>query len=304
MAVHFHQLTIKEVYKETPECVIISFDIPEALIDLFKFTHGQNITLKKNIEGEDIRRSYSICTAPFENRLSVAVKKMASGKFSYYANEQLKAGDTLDVLPPTGTFNKPLVVSNKKNYLAIAAGSGITPIISIIKSTLYNEPQSLFTLIYGNQRRGSIIFFEALSGLKNKYVERFNFINILSREKTASPLNFGRINEEKLKKLEKVVDFKTMDETFICGPKEMLFCVKDYLENLGVDKNRIHFELFTPPGFDIETIRELPTIENKERKSKVTIQLDGRSFSFDLAFSSESILDAALKQGADLPLHA
>ncbi len=301
MAVHFHPLTIKKVYKETPDCVIITFDIPGALKDLFQYAHGQNVTLKKNIDGEEIRRSYSICSAPFENRLSVAVKKAATGKFSTYANAHFKKGDIIDVLPPTGSFNTPLKTDNKKNYLAFAAGSGITPIISIIKTTLTTEPASSFTLVFGNRSRGSIIFFEELAGLKNNYVERFNFINILSREKTEAAINFGRINSKKLVELQKLVDFKSMDETFICGPEEMLFAVKEFLEKEGVDQKKIHFELFTTPDSKIAgPAHSIPT-ENTGPKSKITIQLDGRSFDFDLAFNSESILDAALNQGADLP---
>jgi ring-1,2-phenylacetyl-CoA epoxidase subunit PaaE len=301
MAVHFHSLKVKKVQKETSDCIIITFDIPESLKDFFQFTQGQNVTLKKNMDGEDVRRTYSICSAPFENELSVAVKKVAGGKFSTYANTLLHQGEILEVLPPTGRFNTTLSETNKKNYCAFAAGSGITPIISIIKSTLVAEPGSSFTLVYGNRSRGSILFFEALAGLKNKYVGRFNLINILSREKTEVTLNFGRINQEKLFQLQKLVDYKSMDEFFICGPAEMLFSVKDFLLNIGTEPKKIHFELFTTPGSPRSNIKQSIITENIGTKSKITIQLDGRSFEFDLAFNSESILDAALKQGADLP---
>jgi len=301
MAVHFHPLQVKKVQKDTSECVIITFDIPESLKDLFQFTPGQNVTLKKTIDGEEIRRSYSICTAPFENRLSIAVKKVEGGKFSTYANTHLHEGELLEVLPPTGRFNTPLSVINKKNYCAFVAGSGITPIISIIKSTLVTERESSFTLVYGNRSRGSIMFFEELAGLKNKYVGRFNLINILSGEKTEAAVNFGRINGEKLTDLQKLVDYKTMDEIFICGPTAMLFSVKDFLLKTGIDQNKIHFELFTTPGSNRIIEKQQITAENIGEKSKITIQLDGRSFEFDLAYHSESILDAALKQGADLP---
>ncbi|MEP7144614.1 MAG: 1,2-phenylacetyl-CoA epoxidase subunit PaaE [Ferruginibacter sp.] len=301
MAVHFHSLTVKKVYKETPDCVIITFDIPESLKELFQYVHGQSVTLKKNIDGEQIRRSYSICSAPFENKLSVAVKRAGKGKFSTYVNAHLQKGDLVDVLPPTGRFNTALKTANKKSYLAFAAGSGITPIISIIKTTLATEPASAFTLVYGNRNRGSIIFFEELEGLKNKYVARFNFINILSREKTGASINSGRINSEKLRELQKLVDYKSMDEVFICGPYEMLFLVKEFLEQQGVDQKKIHFELFTTlgsgPSKNVQSHRPV----NAGAKSKITIQSDGRSIDFDLAFNSGSILDAALKQGADLP---
>jgi ring-1,2-phenylacetyl-CoA epoxidase subunit PaaE len=301
MAVHFHPLTVKKVHKETPDCVIITFDIPESLKDLFQYAHGQNVTLKKNINGKEIRRSYSICSAPFENRLSIAVKKVATGMFSTYANDHLQKGDIIDVLPPTGRFNTELKTGNKKNYLAFAAGSGITPVISIIKTTLETERESSYTLVYGNRGRGSIIFFEELEGLKNKYVERFNFINILSREKTESPVNSGRINAEKLAELEKLVDYKSVDEAFICGPEEMVFVVKEFLEKVEIDPKKIHFELFTTLNSGKAKTRQSAPAENAGIKSKITIQSDGRSFDFDLAFYGESILDAALKQGADLP---
>ena len=165
MAIHFHPLSIKEIKKLTADCVSISFTIPDELKQEFAFVHGQNITLKKMIDGEEARRSYSICTAPFENELAVAVKKVECGKFSTYANEQLQKGDTIEVLPPTGKFNTALNPVNKKNYVAFAAGSGITPIISIIKTTLQTEPESNFTLVFSNRSRASIIFFERSSVL-------------------------------------------------------------------------------------------------------------------------------------------
>ncbi|MBK8519505.1 MAG: phenylacetate-CoA oxygenase/reductase subunit PaaK [Chitinophagaceae bacterium] len=302
MAVHFHKLTVREVKNETPECVSIAFTVPGDLQAEFLFEHGQNITIKKEIDGEEIRRSYSICSAPFENELRVAVKKVAGGKFSTYANSLLKAGDTLDVLPPTGKFNTKLNTQNSKQYVAFAAGSGITPVISIIKTTLQTEPASRFTLVFGNRGRHAIIFFEELEALKNKYLNRFNFINILSREKTDAPISFGRIDINKLTELNKLIDYKSADDFFICGPEEMIFCVKDFLEQMNIDHKKIHFELFTTPGQKKAGggSREAG-VENKGPKSKITVKLDGRSFDFDLGFNSENILDAALKQGADLP---
>ena len=301
MAVHFHKLKVKEIREETPDCVSIAFTIPEHLKNDFLFNQGQNITIKKEIDGEEIRRSYSICTAPFENELRVAVKKVDGGKFSNFANAVLKAGDELDILPPTGKFNTQLKSENVKQYLAFAAGSGITPVISIIKTTLQTEPASSFTLVFGNRGRSTIIFFEELEGLKNKYLNRFNFINILSREKTDAPINFGRINIEKLIELQKLIDYKIIDEFFICGPEEMIFCVKDFLEQLDIDKKKIHFELFTTPGQKKMTVDRKQMTENTGPKSKITVKLDGRSFDFELGFDNDSILDAALKQGADLP---
>ncbi len=300
MAVHFHTLQVKEVRRETPDCVSIAFDIPEEILQQFAFEAGQNITIKKVIDGEEVRRSYSICSAPFENELRVAVKKVEGGKFSGFANDFLKPGDTLDILPPTGKFNTKLDAKNSKQYLAFAAGSGITPVISIIKTTLQTEPASSFTLVFGNRGRHSIIFFEELEALKNKYLQRFNFINILSREKTEAPVNSGRINTEKLTQLDKLIDYKNTDELFICGPEEMIFSVKNFLENAGIDKKKIHFELFTTPG-QKNIVARKATTESAGPSSKITVILDGRSFDFTLGFDSDSILDAALQQGADLP---
>jgi ring-1,2-phenylacetyl-CoA epoxidase subunit PaaE len=302
MSIHFHRLTIKEVRRETPDCVSIAFDIPAGILSSFAFTQGQNVTIRHQHQGEEVRRSYSICAAPHENELRVAVKKVSGGLFSSHANEQLKPGDELEVMPPTGKFFTPLHAANRKNYLAFAAGSGITPVISIIKTTLQAEPGSSFTLLYGNRSRSSIIFFEELEALKNIYMDRFNLIHILSRERTDAPINFGRIGAEKCAVLAgRLIDFSLMDEIFICGPEEMIFEVRDWLEQQGIEKRKIHFELFTTPGQKKSGAVSRESGVNTGPKSKITVKADGRSFDFDLAFDSESILDAAIQQGADLP---
>jgi ring-1,2-phenylacetyl-CoA epoxidase subunit PaaE len=302
MAVHFHKLTVKNIRHETADCVSIAFDIPNVLAKDFSFDQGQSITLKTIINSEEIRRTYSICSAPFENELRIAVKKADGGSFSTYINDNLKKGDELEVLPPTGNFNTNLYKKNKKNYIAFAAGSGITPVISIIKTTLQTEPLSSFTLIYGSRNRSAIIFFEELQGLKDKYIQRFNLINILSREKTENPINSGRIDAEKLKVLEKNIDYKSFDEAFICGPIEMIFVVKEFLDQEGIAKEKIHFELFTVPGQKQSTVKKPLVInENIDEQSDISVKVDGRSFNFRLLFNSINILDAALQQGADLP---
>jgi ring-1,2-phenylacetyl-CoA epoxidase subunit PaaE len=301
MAVHFHKLKVKQVKRETEDCVSIVFDVPDTLKKEFLFEQGQNITIKKTVEGEELRRSYSICSAPFENELRVAVKRVEGGKFSSFAADALLAGDELEVLPPTGKFNTRLQAENRKQYLAFAAGSGITPVLSIIKTTLQTEAGSSFTLVYGNRSRNSIIFFEELEGLKNKYLQRFNFINVLSRERTDAPINFGRINAAKLAELSRLVDYKNMDDFFICGPEEMIFCVKEFLEASGVEPKKIHFELFTTPGQKQAASYKPQVTSDTGPKSRISVKLDGRSFDFDLGFDNDNILDAALKQGADLP---
>lgn len=305
MATHFHQLTIADIRKETPDCVSISFKIPDALQSTYLFKQGQNLTLRTIMNGEEVRRSYSICSSPGDNELRVAIKKAPFGKFSVWANNLLKPGDVLEVLPPTGAFYTELDPAHKKKYLAIAAGSGITPILSIIKTTLDKEPASSFTLVYGNQNRTSIIFKEQLEALKNKYLSRLAIHFILSREQTEAAIYSGRINEDKLSQLsQKLINIQAMDDIFICGPEQMIFTVMNWLQQTGIDKKKIHFELFTTPGQKMEVGNQKFEIRKDEgpvHKSKVTVKLDGISFDFDLPFDGETVLEAALKQGADLP---
>ena len=301
MSLHFHRLTVKEVKKETPECVSVLFDVPETLQNDFQFSQGQSLTLRTTINGEEIRRNYSICSSPLENKLKVAIKKVEGGVFSSFANEQLKKGDVLDVMPPVGKFNTPLHPENKKNYLAFAAGSGITPVISLIKTTLATEKRSRFTLVFGNRNRGSIIFFEELEALKNQYMERFSLVHILSRERMDTDLNFGRISQEKLEELDRLEGFTGTDEFFICGPSEMIFTVKAFLEKKGIAGKQIHLELFNSSKSPQTTV-DRPQTGTTGAVSAVNVKVDGRSFEVAIPLNSnQTILDAALQQGADLP---
>ncbi len=303
MAVHFHPLRIKDIKQETAECVSVHFEVPDNLMEEFLFKEGQNITIRSTIGGEEVRRSYSLCTAPHEKEIKVAIKKVEGGLFSAFANERLKKGDVLDILPPVGKFNAKLKDGQAGNYLAIAAGSGITPVISIIKHTLQSQANSSFTLLYGNKSRNSIIFFEELEALKNKYIQRFNFINILSREKTDSDINYGRIDAGKLEALQVLISYHSFDSIYICGPESMIFGARDFFEELGIDKSKIHFELFTTPGQTNIKNHQPVAVEETEQgpRSAITVKLDGRSFNFSLGHHGEAILDAALRQGADLP---
>ena len=302
MSIHFHKLVVKEVRRETPECVSVLFDLTQKLKKDFAFKQGQSLTMRTFLNDEEVRRTYSICSSPLDNELRVAIKKQESGLFSGFANEQLKKGDVLEVMPPVGKFYTHLDPQQKKDYVAFAAGSGITPVISIIKTTLRAEPKSQFTLVYGNRNKNSIIFKEELEGLKDKFIDRFRIIHILSRERTDAPINSGRIDSNKLSDLNKLIDYKNTDEFFICGPEEMIFGTRDFLE-VAIERSKIHFELFTTPG-------ENPKSKIRNQKSKITtegptstisVKLDGITFDFDLGFHAEPILDAALKQGADLP---
>ena len=271
----------------------------------FRFKQGQNLTVRINKGGEEIRRSYSICSSPLEKELRIAVKRVEGGRFSMHAMS-LKRGDTLEVLAPTGTFYTELNPANRKNYLAFGAGSGITPLLSIIKTTLATEPESRFTLLYGNRTRSSIIFREELETLKNRYMDRFNVFHLLSREETEAPLSAGRIDGAKCRALTgKLIDIKNVAEFFICGPEEMIFTVKAFLEEQGVPKERIHFELFTTPGQkaggEAVSTAESGAIAGEELTSEVTVMIDGQHFNFTLPYHDQSILDAALYNGADVP---
>ena len=303
MSLHFHPLKVKEVKKETEQCVSVLFEIPAEKAGAFNYNQGQSLTMRIFLNGEEVRRTYSICSSPLDNEWRVAIKKQESGLFSTFANEKLKPGDTLEVMEPVGKFYSELNPANKKHYLAFAAGSGITPVISIIKTTLRTEPQSSFTLVYGNRSRSSIIFFEELEGLKNKYMDRFGIIHILSRERTETHLNTGRIDTEKLKEFSKLIDYKLMDEIFICGPEEMIFCVRDFLLQKQINEKKIHFELFTTADQKQKVKIKSQKPETKPgTSSKITIKLDGVTFDVKIPLNSDTaILDAALQQGADLP---
>lgn len=297
----FHPLTIKELRRETPECVSILFDVPENLKQEYTFEPGQNITIKVKIGDEEVRRSYSICSSPHENELRVAVKHLEGGLFSSHANSILKPGDVVQVLPPTGKFTSRHDRPGAKNYLAFAAGSGITPVISIIKSVFKTEPNSHFTLVYGNRTRGSIIFREQLDAIKNKNMDRFAVHHILSREQADAEVYHGRIDKEKCEILSNyLVDVKSMDHIFLCGPEEMIFTTRDWLLEKGIEKEKIHFELFTVPGEQAK-IKSVQTTSYAGETSAITVKIDGISVAFSLPYEGVSILDEALQHGADLP---
>jgi len=301
--IHFHLLEVQGIKTETEDCVSITFLVPQELSDVFHFKQGQYLTVRKFLNGEELRRNYSICASPFDGELKVAVRKVEGGLFSTYANSELKKGDRLEVMPPVGKFHTELDPSNKKNYVAFAAGSGITPMLSIIKTTLLTEPQSSFTLVYGNRTRSGIIFKEDLEALKDKFIDRFRIYHVLSREKSDTEINYGRIDRAKCDLLfDKVIHLKGCDEFFLCGPEEMIFSVRDYLLENGIDSKYIHFELFTIPGQNQSTVKlQSSAVSDAGPQSKVTVRLDGLMFDFDLGYEGQSVLDAALKQGADLP---
>lgn len=300
----FNELKVKDIRQETDDCVSIAFEVPESLKKDYLFTQGQYLTVKRQINGEEIRRSYSICSSPLDNDLRVAVKKVPGGRFSTFANEQLQVGDELAVMTPMGRFFTELNPANEHSYVAFAAGSGITPVMSIMKTVLQREPKSDFTLFYGNRATDSIIFREQIEALKNTFMGRLSVHHILSREQQDSELFYGRIDGEKCGVFcEKFFDPQAVDAFFLCGPYQMIEEVKKQLLERGVDKKNIHFELFTsegaPPPQATRKKKEEKELEDVE--AMVTITLDGSSLEFPLSSKGETILDAALKAGADLP---
>jgi ring-1,2-phenylacetyl-CoA epoxidase subunit PaaE len=283
----FHTLTIREVRPETRDTVSVAFTVPAELRDSFHYTQGQHLVMRTQIDGEEVRRSYSICSAVSEDDLRVAIKRVDGGLFSNFANDQLKAGATLEVMPPAGHFSIPLDPARAGNYLAVAAGSGITPIMSIVKTTLETEPDSRFTLIYGNRSSASTIFREQLEDLKNQYLDRLNLIFVFSREQQDIDLYNGRI-----------------DAAFICGPVEMTECVRDALRRHDLINERIHFELFTagnPSEAAEKRAARQAAAKTGGAVSHVTVTSDGRSMSFDLARNTQSLLDAGNAHGMELP---
>lgn len=298
----FHNIKIADIYKETKDCSVLSFEIPQELQQEFQYKPGQHLTLKATIEGEDVRRSYSLCSSPLENIWKVAVKKISGGLFSTYVNETLKSGDILEIMPPSGKFNVEIDTQKAKNYIAFAAGSGITPILSIIKTHLKSEPNSTFKLFYLNRSVKSIIFKEEIEQLKNVYFNRFEIFHFLTKEQRPSELFNGRFTKEKIQVLtEKIIDIPATDDCFICGPEDMIFLLRDELTAAGLDKDKIHYELFTSGISEEDKKRIQRIVENKVNGTDITIIDGGKEFHFVMDEAFDNILDGALAAGADLP---
>ena len=300
--VKFYPIQIADIQKETKDCSVVTFDIPNDLKEEFKFNQGQHLTLKTIINGEEVRRSYSLCSSPLEDKWQVAVKKINGGLFSTFINSELKKGDTLEIMPPSGHFFKPVDTTKAKNYIVFAAGSGITPILSIIKTHLAAEPNATFKLFYLNRTVKSIIFKEQIEQLKNVYFNRLEIFHFLTKEHRSVELFNGRFTKEKLQLMaKKLFDPKEIDECFICGPEDMIFLLRDELVALGLDKEKIHYELFVT-GISEEDKKRAATIaEKKVEGTEVTIIDGGKEFHFIMESDYDNILDGAIAAGADLP---
>lgn len=297
----FYPLSVAQVRKETRDTIAVTFAVPPELQESFTFQQGQHLTLRTHINGEDVRRSYSICSAVQDGALRVAIKRTPGGLFSTWANETLQAGATLDVMPPMGHFNVPLDAGNRKHYLAFAAGSGITPILSIIKTTLLSEPHSRFTLYYGNRASSSVIFKEELTDLKDVFMERLTLAYVMSREQQDLELFNGRITKEKCAQfLRHWTPIEDVDVAFICGPEDMMLGVSEALQEAGMPKANIKVELFAAsiPKHQHKPRALDPAAERHE--TEVTVIMDGNHTSFTMDQDKESLLDAGLRAGIDM----
>ena len=298
----FHSIKIADIYKETKDCSVLSFEIPQELKQEFQYKQGQHLTLRSIINGQDTRRSYSLCSSPIENTWKIAVKKINGGLFSTYVNDTLKKGDAIEVMAPNGEFNVAINTDKPKNYIVFAAGSGITPILSIIKTHLISEPKSTFKLFYLNRTVKSIIFKEEIEQLKNTYFDRFEIFHFLTKEHRSIELLNGRFTQEKLQILTKnIIDIPSTDECFICGPEQMIFLIRDELVAAGLDKSKIHYELFTSGITEEDKARMAKIVEKKVEGTDVTIIDGGKEFHFVMDDDFDNILDGALAAGADLP---
>ena len=290
----FLKLIIKEVKRETAEAVSILFNVPEELKPDYKFVAGQYINLKLTLDNQEIRRAYSICSAPDSGELRIAVKAVKNGLFSQFANTKLKAGDVLEVGQPEGKFTFEPDAEKQKNYAAFVAGSGITPVLSIIKSVLKNEPKSSFVLVYGNKTPENTIFHQELHDLQLQYVGRFFVHYVYSQAKAENAL-FGRIEKSTvnfvLNNKHKELEF---DKFFLCGPEEMINTVSDVLKEKNVKESAIKFELFTSSS------EEHAIQGSQEGHTKITVLVDDEETTFEMS-KKQTILDAALKQGVDAP---
>lgn len=296
----FYNLSVKSIRQETAQAVSIELDIPDELKEAYHYLPGQHLTFEAEIDGEKIRRSYSICTGLHEKEWRVAVKKMPYGKFSTYANDVLKEGDKVHVMTPIGEFTTPFEEKTEKNYVFFAAGSGITPVMALVKSILHTSPKSNVTLIYGNRGFEHIIFREELEAIKNTYMNNFSLMHVFSDEKIGNQLQDGLLNKEMI---QRIYDLKLkeegVDDVFVCGPHPCIIAVRDVFTEAGFAKNQIHFELFTSPDDDKK--KAAPVLNEKTVKANVKVILDEEEVLLNLDSDGDSVLDAAIKAGVDAP---
>ncbi|GHC38292.1 phenylacetic acid degradation protein [Alcaligenes pakistanensis] len=299
----FYSLPVASVSRSTRDAVVVAFTVPDDLQDVFQFRPGQYLTLRTHLDGQELRRSYSICAAPHDRLLRVAIKRVNDGAFSTWANSNLEAGASLEVMPPDGNFTVDFEPGQAHRYAAFAVGSGITPILSLVKTALNTEPNSTFTLFFGNRASSAIMFREEIEDLKNTYMERFSIVYIMSRETQDIDLFNGRLDGEKVRQLmQQWFDPSSVDVAFVCGPQDMSEQVVAALQENGLEKSQIKFELFGAPKGPraLRTGEESRKAPGKE-ECELTVIQDGITRNLTISKSNSSILDAALEQGLELP---
>ena len=302
MSTVFHALEIAEVRREIDDAVSLRFTLPEALRDVFRFTPGQHLTLRTELGGEDVRRNYSLCVAPFENELRVAIKQTAGGIFSTWANANLKPGDTIELMPPHGSFTWRFDPARRATYAGFAGGSGITPILSLMKTALATETDSDFILLYGNRATNSIMFLEEIAALKNRYMARLQVYHFLEDEEEDIELFNGRLDSAKITAvLSNLVEPAAIDAAFICGPGPMMDAVEAGLTNAGVPAGRILIERFTVGELSAVRAAAMRVVEREAAGRRVKITLEGRRRTVAFDADKGSILENARASGLPAP---
>lgn len=306
MAQHFHPLEIKDVRRETADCISVAFEIPDELKDAFAYRSGQYVTLRAEVGDQELRRSYSLCSAPLHHEWRIAIKRVDDGMFSQWAHALLRAGESIDVLPPDGHFKYPPegeeprnVLLRHSHVLLLAAGSGITPILSILTTLLEQHPKTNVTLVYGNRRVNDIIFKEQIEDLRDQYLTRFQLIHTLSGEIQEAPIANGRLDGAKLSQLfGTLIDPKKIDHVYICGPNEMIASCVEACVHAGMAADRVHKELFgAPTGAPPRPQRDASSGDG----AKVLIVADGIERELVVPYRGESVLDIVLRAGIDVP---
>ena len=301
MSVHFHRLLVREIVPETADANSIRFEVPPELRDAFAFKAGQHLTLRATIDGEEVRRNYSLCTAPADADWMVTVKRIGGGLFSNWVGDTLKPGDTVEVMVPHGSFTTDFDVANKRHLVAIAGGSGITPVMSLIKTLLREEPGSRFTLLYGNRDSSSVIFLEALAGLKDKHLGRLEIYHFLDAEEQDIALFNGMLSRERLEDAipALVPDAAAVDGWFICGPGPMMDAAEGALLDRNIPRERIHIERFTADRPPEAVAHEIAQLQSEAEGVSVAVTLDGRTRR--VPFTAGNILDSARAAGMPAP---
>lgn len=296
----WHKLRVADVEQLTDEAVTVAFAVPEDLRETFDFTPGQHLTLRRYDDGDEVRRSYSICSTPSalhrDGLVRVGIKKIAKGSFSGYATTSMRPGDVVELLPPLGTFTTALDPQRSRHYAGIVAGSGITPVMSIAAAALETEPASRVTIVYGNRSAATVMFTDAIADLKDRHPDRFQLIHVLSREPGSAELLSGRLDEDRLKRIfGALLDVDSVDDWFLCGPYGMVIGAQNVLGAAGVTTDHIHHELFYA-----EEIPAEPQETLAEGETTLTVRLDGRASTVTMR-RDERVLDAALRARPELP---